>query len=68
MAGIADKLHKVDKVDESKSVAELADAPVEALQGVSEGDARKLKQAFSSACALRARRGRRSSPMRCRRR
>lgn len=38
---------KVDKAYESKSVAELADAPVEALQGVSEGDAQKLKDAFN---------------------
>lgn len=38
---------KVDKAYEDKSVAELADAPVEALQGVSEGDAQKLKEAFN---------------------
>ena len=38
---------KVDKSYESKSVAELADAPVDALQGVSEGDAQHLKDAFN---------------------
>jgi hypothetical protein len=38
---------KVDKTYESKSVAEIADAPVEALQGVSEDDAQKLKDAFN---------------------
>jgi hypothetical protein len=44
MGDIADK---VDKAYESKSLAEIADAPVEALQGVSEGDAQKLKDAFN---------------------
>lgn len=38
---------KVDKSYESKSVAELADAPVDALQGVSEGDAQHLQEAFN---------------------
>lgn len=38
---------KVDKAYEDKSVAELADAPVDALQGVSEGDAQHLKDAFN---------------------
>ncbi|MCM3849220.1 hypothetical protein ND486_23760 [Pseudonocardia sp. DR1-2] len=38
---------KVDKAYEDKSVAELADAPVDALQGVSEGDAKLLKEAFN---------------------
>ena len=38
---------KVDKAYEDKTVAELADAPVEALQGVSEGDAQKLTNAFN---------------------
>jgi len=38
---------KVDKTYESKSVAEIADAPVEALQGVSADDAQKLKDAFN---------------------
>ncbi|GAA4929134.1 hypothetical protein GCM10023204_40980 [Actinomycetospora succinea] len=38
---------KVDKAYEDKTIAEIADAPVEALQGVSEGDAQKLKDAFN---------------------
>ncbi|MEJ2865900.1 hypothetical protein [Actinomycetospora flava] len=38
---------KVDQAYEDKTVADLADAPVEALQGVSEGDAQKLKDAFN---------------------
>lgn len=37
---------KVDKAYEDKSIAEIADAPVEALQGLSEGDAQKLKDAL----------------------
>ena len=37
----------VDKAYEGKSFKELADAPVAALQGVSEGDAEKLKAAFN---------------------
>lgn len=44
MAGIADKF---DKAYEDKSIAELADAPVAALQGVSDGDAEKLKAAVN---------------------
>ncbi len=44
MAGIANKL---DKAWEDKSIEELADAPVAALQGVSDGDAEKLQQAFN---------------------
>jgi ABC-type amino acid transport substrate-binding protein len=44
MAGIADKL---DKAYETKSVEELASAPVAALQGVSESDAEALKAAFN---------------------
>jgi hypothetical protein len=43
MPGIADKL---DKAYETKPLEELADAPVAALQGVSDGDAEKLKAAF----------------------
>ncbi|MFG1635565.1 hypothetical protein [Pseudonocardia alni] len=38
---------KVDKAYEDKGVAELADAPVDALKGVSEGDAKLLKEAFN---------------------
>ncbi|MFC5065899.1 hypothetical protein [Actinomycetospora atypica] len=44
MAGIDDK---VDKAYEGKSLSEIADAPVEALQGVSEVDAKHLKEAFN---------------------
>ena len=36
----------LDKAYETKSLKELADAPVSALQGVSEGDGQKLKEAF----------------------
>jgi len=43
MPGIADKL---DKAYETKSLEELAGAPVAALQGVSEADAEALKSAF----------------------
>lgn len=38
---------KVDKAYETLSVADLAKAPVEALQGVSEADAKLLKEAFN---------------------
>lgn len=37
---------KLDKAYEGKSFADLADAPVAALQGVSDADAQHLKQAF----------------------
>ena len=37
---------KVDKQYESKSIIDLAGAPVDALQGVSAGDAEHLKAAF----------------------
>ncbi|MCL2184958.1 MAG: hypothetical protein FWB86_03765 [Treponema sp.] len=37
----------LDKAFEGKSFKELADAPVSALQGVSDGDAEKLKAAFN---------------------
>jgi hypothetical protein len=36
----------LDKAFEEKSLKELANAPVSALQGVSDGDAEKLKAAF----------------------
>ncbi|GAA3710102.1 hypothetical protein GCM10022399_28700 [Terrabacter ginsenosidimutans] len=38
---------KVDKAFEAVSLSELADAPVDALQGVSAGDAEHLKAAFN---------------------
>lgn len=44
MAGIADKF---DKAYADKTIEELADAPVAALKGVSDGDAEKLKAAFN---------------------
>lgn len=44
MAGIENKL---DKAYETKPVEELADAPVAALQGVSDADAEHLKAAFN---------------------
>ena len=37
----------LDKAYEKKPLKELVDAPVSALQGVSEGDAQKLKEAFN---------------------
>ena len=37
----------LDKAYEQKSLAELIDAPVAALSGVSEGDANLLKEAFN---------------------
>ncbi len=43
---MGDIASKVDKAYESKSVSELADAPVDALQGVSSSDAEQLSAAF----------------------
>lgn len=37
----------VDKSYEGKSLKEIADSPVSALQGVSEGDAKLLMDAFN---------------------
>lgn len=37
----------VDKAYETKTLKEIADAPVDALQGVSANDAVKLKEAFN---------------------
>ena len=37
----------LDKAYESKSLKELADAPVDALAGVSENDAKLLKEDFN---------------------
>jgi len=36
----------VDKAFESKSMKEISKAPVNALQGISEGNAKHLKEAF----------------------
>lgn len=44
---MGDIASKVDKAYEGKSIADLADAPVAALQGVSDGDAQKLQDAFN---------------------
>jgi hypothetical protein len=38
---------KFDKAYEAKSISELADAPVDALQGVTADDAEHLKAAFN---------------------
>lgn len=43
---MADLSKYLDKAYEKQEVAELVDAPVDALQGVSEGDAELLKKAF----------------------
>ena len=37
----------LDKAFESKSFKDVVDAPVDALQGVSEGDAKLLQEAFN---------------------
>ncbi|MBP2371806.1 hypothetical protein [Pseudonocardia parietis] len=44
---MGDIASKVDKAYGDKSIAELADAPVDALHSVSEGDAQHLKDAFN---------------------
>lgn len=44
---MGDISNKVDKAWETKTLAELADAPVDALQGVSAADAEALQQAFN---------------------
>ncbi len=46
---MGDITDKVDKAYESKSLTEIAGAPVDALQGVSQGDAQHLKDAFNIA-------------------
>lgn len=46
MAVSADLAKQLDKAYENLSVAEVLDAPVAALSGVSEGDAEKLAAAF----------------------
>ena len=43
---MADIAKFLDKSYESKDFAELADAPVDALQGLSAGDAQTLQQAL----------------------
>lgn len=44
---MADITELVDKAFEGKSFTEIADSPVDALQGVSAGDAELLKKAFN---------------------
>ncbi len=47
MAVTADLAQLLDKEWEDRSLAEILKAPVSALQGVSEGDADLLRQAFN---------------------
>ena len=44
---MADVSQFLDKAYEGKDFAELADAPVDALQGLSKGDAEALQKAFN---------------------
>jgi hypothetical protein len=44
---MADIAELVDKAYEGKTFSEIADSPVDALQGVSAGDADLLKKAFN---------------------
>ena len=44
---MADIARHVDKAHEEKDFEELAESPVDALQGVSEGDAEHLRAAFN---------------------
>jgi hypothetical protein len=47
MAITADLAKLLDKAYENKNLPELIDAPVSALSGISEGDAKLLKEAFN---------------------
>jgi hypothetical protein len=47
MAVTADLARLLDKAYEDKTLTELVDAPVSALSGVSEGDAKLLAEAFN---------------------
>ena len=47
MSVSADLSKALDKAYEEKSLGELVDAPVSALAGVSEGDAKLLQEAFN---------------------
>ena len=47
----------VDKAFEGKSLRELANAPVSALQGVSENDAKLLLEAFNELFEIIGQRG-----------
>ncbi|MDP8923932.1 MAG: hypothetical protein M3O34_13755 [Chloroflexota bacterium] len=44
---MADITQFVDRAHENKDFAELAELPIDALQGVSAGDAEKIQQAFN---------------------
>ena len=44
---MADIAKFVDKAHENKDFADLAELPIDALQGVSSGDAEKIQQAFN---------------------
>ena len=44
---MADIAKFVDKAHENKDFAELAELPIDALQGVSAGDAEKIRAAFN---------------------
>ena len=44
---MADVSRFFDKDYEQKAFNEMADAPVDAIQGLSQGDAEKLQQAFN---------------------
>ncbi|QOC93394.1 hypothetical protein [Micromonospora craniellae] len=47
MPATADLTKLVDKAYQDKNLTEIVDAPVSALAGVSEGDAKLLKEAFN---------------------
>ena len=44
---MADITKYVDKAHEQKEFAELAELPIDALEGISKGDAEKIQQAFN---------------------
>lgn len=44
---MADITHLVDKAYEGQDFSQIADAPVDALEGVSAGDAELLQKAFN---------------------
>mgnify|MGYP006976798594 CR=1 FL=1 len=47
MSATADLTKLVDKAYQDKSIAEIVEAPVSALAGVSSNDAKLLKEAFN---------------------
>ena len=44
---MADIAKFVDKAHEDKDFADIAELPIDSLQGVSKGDAEKIQQAFN---------------------